>query len=191
MARNILFSAMLLTAAFVSAPPAIADGLSYSYAQLRYLDVEVDDVNLDGDGFAVSGSYRINDTYFAFGGYRDINFDLGRDGSALQAGAGYTYPINGRVHAVGKAFLARAKASRPGFSDTETGFGIELGLRGLVVPKLEARGFVNYSDVGGSDTSITLGGDYYFTPQLSAGLTADLGGDVQGFTVGARYYFGE
>lgn len=170
---------------------ANADALSYTYAQLRYADVEVDDIDLDGNGFVVSGSYRINDTLFAFGGYRDIDFDLGRDASALQVGGGYIYPVSERAHAVGKVFVARTEASRPGFSDNDTGYGLEVGMRGLVTPKLEARGFVSYSDIGGSDTSVTLGGDYYFTPQISAGLTGNFGGDVMGVTVGARYYFGE
>lgn len=190
MKSHTLLIVSFLTAGIATAQPAVADNLSYTYAQLRYADVEVDDTNLDGDGFIISGSYRINENYFVFGGYRDIGFDFSRDASALQAGGGYIYPVNDRVHAVGKVFLARAKASRPGFSDNETGLGVQAGLRGFVTPKLEARGFLTYSDVGGSDTSITIGGDYYFTPEISAGLTADFGGDVTGFTLGARYYFG-
>lgn len=168
-----------------------ADDLSYSFAQVRYADQEIDNINLDGDGFVIGGSYRINDTYFAFGSYSDLGFDRGLDSSTLQAGGGYIYPLNERAHAVGKVFVARSEASRPGFKDSDTGFGLEAGVRGLIIPKLEARGFVTYSDVGGSDTSFTLGGDYYFTPQLSAGLTANFGGDAQGFTIGARFYFPE
>ena len=170
---------------------AKADALNYTYVQLRYADVEVDDTGLDGTGFVASGSYRINDAFFAFGGYRDIDFEFGRDASALQVGGGYIYPISGRAHAMGKVFVARSEASRPGFSDSDTGHGLEVGIRGLVTPRLEARGFVNYTDIGGSDTSMTLGADYYFTPQVSAGLTTNFGGDVTGFTVGARFYFGE
>lgn len=177
--------------ALLAVEPATADNLSYTYAQVRFADVEVDDANLDGDGFIVGGAYRLNDKYFVFGGHRDIGFDQSRDASALKVGGGYIYPISERVHAVGKAFLARVEASRPGFSDTETGFGLEVGARGRVTPKLEARGFLGYSDIGGSDTSLTLGGDYYFTPRLSAGITVDMGGDVTGLTFGARYYFAE
>lgn len=170
---------------------ARADDLSYSYAQVRYADQEIDNVNLDGDGFVIGGSYRINDKYFAFGSYSDLGFDGGLDSSSLQAGGGYIYTLNERAHAVGKVFVARSEASRPGLKRNDTGFGLEAGLRGLIIPKLEARGFITYSDVGGSDTSFTLGGDYYFTPQLSAGLTANFGGDAQGFTIGARFYFPE
>jgi hypothetical protein len=177
--------------ALLAVESAIADDISYTYAQVRFADVEIDDANLDGDGFIVGGSYRINEKYFAFGGYRDIDFDQSRDASALRVGGGYIYPVSERLHAVGKAYLARVKASRPGFSDSDTGFGLEVGARGRVTPKLEARGFLGYSDVGGSDTSLTLGGDYYFTPRLSAGITIDIGGDVTGLTLGGRYYFAD
>lgn len=186
--RSFLF-VVATAATFTTAESAAAENLSYTYAQLRYADVEVDQNSLDGNGFLLSGSYRLNSNYFVFGGYQDIDFDFSRDGSSLRAGGGYIHTINDGVHAVGKVFLARAKASRPGFSANETGFGIEVGLRSRVSQKLEARGFLSYSDIGGTDTSVTLAGDYYFSPRLSAGLTANLGGDVTGFSVGARYYF--
>jgi hypothetical protein len=63
------------------------------------------------------------------------------------------------------------------------------GLRGLLMPKFEIRGSVNYINLDSSDTYLELAGDYYFTQRFSAGLSIEFAGDTDLFSVGARYYF--
>jgi hypothetical protein len=72
----------------------------------------------------------------------------------------------------------------------KSGYGAQIGLRGMPIPKLETRAFVNYVDVIDDDTSLFVSGDYWITSQLAAGIAAEVGGDADTFSVGVRYSFG-
>jgi len=60
-------SLIALLLAFSAA--ASAEGLDYNYLSLGYGNIEFDDVGVDGDGFVLSGSYSLNDSYFVFANY--------------------------------------------------------------------------------------------------------------------------
>ncbi len=189
--RKAFISALTLTAALSTgfSSSLLAGDLDYTYAEARYLlDAEIDD--LDGDGFRFGGSFRLTKDIYLFGSYDDVDLDdTDVDVSLLRFGAGYIYPINPTWDANFSLAYANAEADGNGVNEDEDGFELSAGVRGKVQPEIEVRGELNYLDLDEDDTYITIGGDYYFTPNVSAGLELDLGGDYETMSIGARYYF--
>ncbi|MEQ9562066.1 MAG: hypothetical protein RLN69_06055, partial [Woeseiaceae bacterium] len=56
---------------------AYADGLNYTYGEVGYSLVEIDDVDVDGDGFNIAGSFALSDEFHIFGGYSTASLDFG------------------------------------------------------------------------------------------------------------------
>ena len=167
----------------------LAGDVDYTYAEARYLlDAEIEDE--DGDGFRFGGSFRITPDIYLFGSYDDVELDdFNADVTMLKFGGGYIYPINPTWDANFSLAYANAEVDYPGGDEDEDGFELSAGVRGKVNPQIEVRGEFNYLDLDEDDTYLTIGGDYYFTPNVSAGLELDLGADYETLSIGARYYF--
>jgi hypothetical protein len=181
-------SAALIIATGFSATSQAAD-LGYTYGELRYLDVDANSGN-DADGATAIGWYRLNESFFALGQVIVTDADSGTEAATGALGAGYIQPVNDQWDAVAIGTLRRTELDTPGGEVSENGFGAQLGLRGMPIPKLEARFFLNYVDVFDDDTSFFVSGDYWFSPSLAAGLAAEFGGDADTLSVGVRYSFG-
>lgn len=167
---------------------AISSDLGYTYAELRYLGVQRDEA-ADADGGTAIGWYRLSDSVFAIGQLIMTEADNDAKANTVAAGAGYIHSINDRWDAVAIGTFRRTEIDAA--RDTENnGYGAQLGLRGMPIPKLETRAFVNYVDVIDDDTSLFVSGDYWFSPQLAAGVAAEMGGDADVFSIGLRYSFG-
>lgn len=172
-------------------PPLTASDLDYNYIEGRYiLDGEIEDVD-DYDGFTFGASFQFMDDIFAIGSYTDGEFDdLDGDFTILSLGIGYIYPIKPNWDANFTLAYLKSESDIRGYKDQdETGYAISGGVRGLFKPEIELRASLNHGKLDESDTWITLGGDYYFTPEISAGLEFNIGGDNDEFTLGAKYYF--
>lgn len=179
-----------------SAPLNAAD-LNYTYVEGRFLlDAELDlenvSENADGDGIRFGGSFRLTNEFYAFGSYEDDDLEIRNidiDFSLLKFGVGYIYPINPTWDSNFSFAYGKYEAEVPGADTDENGFELSAGARGMVKPEIELRGALRYTDYEDSDTYFTLGGDYYFAPNFSAGLEIDLGGDYESMSIGAKYYF--
>jgi len=161
-------------------------GLSYDYAELRFVDREFDNSSADGDGFLFGGSFEIAPKILVTASYEDLEYDGGTDASTLSIGGGYVHPLEEKVDLVGYASLIRTDIDG---GDDDTGFGLAGGVRALVAPNVEARALGNYVDVDNSDTYFELGADYWITEQFTAGLTVTIGGDADTITFGGRWFF--
>lgn len=163
--------------AALSFSASAAQELSYSYLELDYINLDIDEVgdsgdaldDLDnGDGWGVRGSYAFPSNWFAFANYSvtqadtsftdDLNqsFNSDTDINRLDIGAGYHTPLNTRTDLVFR----------------------------LAYTDYDADGF----DFGGSNsTSIDDlkddSSDGYF---IDVGLRSQLGDNLEG-SVGTRY----
>jgi opacity protein-like surface antigen len=185
--KNILTTsaASLLLIAGMSMSPAQASEVKYNYLEGRYvLDAETDN-NIDGDGYQIGGSFRIDTNLYAFGSYQALDLDFNNDIDTFEVGAGYIHPLNAKWDANFSASLVNMDVN----NNDDTGFSLTAGVRGMVTPNIEGRAILSYIDVEDDDTFITLGGDYFFTPDLSVGVEVDLAGDLETLSIGARYYF--
>lgn len=169
---------------------AAATDVSYDFLELRYIDTEIDDANLDGDGIAFAGSYNVQGNWLIVGSFTVLDYDQNVDGSSLSIGGGYVWPVDPRFDLFATASVVRAEVEAGNFDDSETGFALLGGIRSKFNEQIEGRAELSYVDIDDSDVSILLGGDYYFNSQLAAGITLNLSGDNDVLTIGGRWFFG-
>lgn len=193
MQRRILSGLAVLAAALPLA--SHADVMSYSYAELGYVDTEFDaggglDVDVEGDGFALRGSLPVNQNFFVFAGYQDLSFDFGIDTSLLEVGGGGHWPLSGKVDIVGKLGIVKAEVEVGQFDEDDDGFLLGARVRGVVAPKFELEGGFDYRDLDiGDETTIVFDGRYFFMEQLAGGLSVAIGDDNTSLGLNARWTF--
>ena len=173
------------TAAAQSSQNTGRSDLSYSYAELRFVDVDSN----GGDGFQLAGSLELDGPWILVGSLTALDFNGDVDTTLLEIGGGYVWDYIDDWDLFGTLRLAWAERDTPFGDADDTGFAFSAGTRGLLSPKFEIRGSVNHINVDGSDTYLQIAGDYYFTDQFSAGVSLDVAGDTDSFSIGARWYF--
>ncbi|HZF29035.1 MAG TPA: porin [Gammaproteobacteria bacterium] len=196
---NGLSRAFLITGMLIPALGAAQEGtrpakssFNYSYAELGYdtTNFDVGPGDIDGDGFTLSGSFRLTDDWHLFAAYGQDDLDFGIDVDTYAIGVGYTYPIRNDVDLYGRVLYIDQEVDFPGpASADDDGLGLQFRVRGRVNEKLELEGGLQYVDVGNSDTSLQAGARYYFTKAFSAGVGVTFGGDADGIGINARYSF--
>ncbi|HEX6259257.1 MAG TPA: outer membrane beta-barrel protein [Woeseiaceae bacterium] len=182
----------LLSLVAVSAAAA-AEDLSYNFIQGSYGQVEVDEVDVDGDGFGIEGSVAVSDSFHLFGGYTTADMDFGIELNQLEAGIGYNTPISETVDLVATLSYVSAEVEAAGFgSADDSGYGLGVGLRAMLSPVFEVNGDIQYVDFGdgGDDTGFGAGFLYSFTEQFAAGVSGDWSDDFSSYQLNARMLFG-
>ena len=190
MQRRILSGLAALAAALPLA--SHADVMSYSYAELGYVDSELDGdgFDVDGDGFALRGSLPLAQNFFVFANYQDMDFDFDVDLSLLEVGGGGHWPLSDKLDIVGKVGIVKAEVDVGNFDEDDDGFLIGARVRGAVAPKFELEGGFDYRSVDvGDETTIVLDGRYFFLPQLAGGLGVSIGDDVTTLGLNVRWTF--
>jgi hypothetical protein len=189
---NAKYIAAALSAALLSVSTvSIADnGIQYNYGELRYVvDADLDGYDVDGDGLAFGGSFRIDELFYAVADYEAIDYDDNIDTSVLQVGLGVIFPYE-KIDFIAEAAINSSDADSPVKDDT--GFRLTAGGRTYVMPELEVRATVNYSDIfDENDTYLTVSADYFLGKSFSINASKDLAADVDRFSIGVRYYFGK
>jgi Outer membrane protein beta-barrel domain len=193
MQRTLLSGLAALAAALPLA--SHADVMSYSYAELGYVDTEFDpegdfDVDVDGDGFALRGSLPVNQNFFVFANYQDLSFDFDVDTSLLEVGGGGHWPLTDKIDIIGKLGIVKAEVEVGRFDEDDDGFLLGARLRGVVAPKFELEGGFDYRDLDiGDETTIVVEGRYFFMNQLAGGLSVALGDDNTSLGLNVRWTF--
>ncbi len=159
--------------------------LDYTYLELRFVDVDTN----GGDGLRFSGSYDFGNSWLLVGGFTTLDFNNNVDSTAYDLGAGYVWHYSEDFDLVSTLRLVKAEVDNPGQNDDDTGFAFSAGTRGLITPKFEIRGSVNYIDVVNSDTYLELAGDFNFSEQFAAGISMQFAGDNDLITIGGRWFF--
>lgn len=160
-------------------------GLSYSYAEIRLVDVDT----RGGDGFRLGGSYQLNGPWILVGAITALDFNNNVDSTLLEFGGGFVWNYSEDFDLFSTLRLVRAEVDTPGGDADDTGLAFSAGTRGLLTPQFEVRGSVNHINLDNSDTFLELAGDYHFTEQFAAGVSLEFAGDSDNFTIGARWFF--
>jgi len=190
MQRRILSGLAALAAALPLA--SHADVMSYSYAELGYVDTKLDGqgFDVDGDGLALRGSLPVTPDFFVFAGYQDLNFDFDVDLSVLEVGGGGHWPLSDKIDIIGKLGIVKAEADVGNFDEDDTGFLLGARVRGAVAPKFELEGGVDYRNIDvGDETTLVVEGRYFFMQQLAGGVSVALGNDITSLGLNVRWTF--
>lgn len=180
-----------IAASLVLAGSAVAAELDYNYAELRYIDTELFDV--DGDGFEIGGSLELTPSIHLLGSFQTLDFGSGLDRSAFKVGGGYAMPLNPGTDLVARLFYIDGEIDPPGPGDLDdSGFGFSAGARTMFTQRVEGRAFVNYVDLDrtSDELSFEIAGDFFLNDQVALGASLELGDDITTWTMGARWYFG-
>jgi hypothetical protein len=173
---------------------AFADGFDYTFVEGGLVNSDIDGVNVDGDGFGLSGSFAIGDNMRIIAGYDDIEYDFGVfgdvDGSIMTLGAGFNTGLTADLDFVADLSYVDAEATSGVASADETGYRIGAGIRGRTSSKLELEAGLIHLNLDGSDTGIRVGGRYYFSDSFAAGLGLTDIDDSFSWTLGIRAEFG-
>ena len=159
--------------------------LSYSFAELRFVDVDTS----GGDGIRLAGSWELDGPWILVGALTALDFNNNVDTTLLEIGGGYVWNYSEDFDLVSTLRLVRAEVDTPGGDADDSGFAFSAGARGFLAPQFEIRGSVNHINLDNSDTYLQLAGDYHFTDQISAGVSLDFAGDTDSFSLGVRWFF--
>jgi hypothetical protein len=164
---------------------AMTEGMSYSYVEADYVDVDVDN-GPSGDGFGVRGSVGFAENWLAFADYVDASVD-GIDIENIAVGIGGHYSVASNLDAVGRIGYTETDLSAGPVSVSDDGYLLSLGLRGQM-SQFEAEGHIVYTDLsdGGDETAFELAGRWNFTDMFSAGVSYRIGDDANVLFAGVR-----
>lgn len=189
--RRTITAAILVALSYVG--PALADeAISYSYLEGGYVRTELDDVDVNGDGPGVRGSYAFTKNVHGFAAYSSQDFDFDISAEQWAFGAGVNFSLAERLDVVGTLAYTGFKVDAPGISSVDD-TGVEIGaeLRGRVNNALELHGGVAYTNFndGGDDTTGNIGARVYLTKMFALGADASFNQDGKTWMLGARLDF--
>lgn len=192
MSRKFGIGVLLVTLALAGAQAS--DDISYNYVQIGYIDAEIDG-GPSGDGFGIDGSFELHENYHLFAGYGDLTFSefgIDVDLSSWTVGAGYDRNLTDASSLYFRVGYVDAEIDTPIGTASDDGFSAGLGLRGMVLARLELAGEITYVDLSdaGDDTSFSFGALYSFTPNVAAGVGFTASDDVDELNIGVRFYWG-
>jgi len=172
--------------------PAFAERPEYSFVDIGYqrIDLDVAGTSIDGDGYGLGGSLEVGDMWQAFVSYGTAEFDFGIDLDEIAVGGGFHGSLSPTSDFVLNLAYIRADASSVLGSADEDGFGISIGMRNRITPKIELAGFVNYVDVGDDEYGATGRAWYYLTEQFAVGVNVGIAEDVARYGISGRLFFG-
>jgi hypothetical protein len=175
--------------------------LSYTYLEAGYNVFDDRDLDFSGTQWSVYGSRQVSPGAYLFGGYRhqdgDLSFsgmDYSADSDALEGGIGAKQPVRDDVDLnVEVAVLVKelkTKGASSALSDSDTGFGMAMGLRARVTPRIEANGAVGFVNIfDNSSTGVNLGTVVRLTGPWDLAAYAGVSETVVFVEGGLRYTF--
>ncbi|MGQ0385290.1 MAG: outer membrane beta-barrel protein [Gammaproteobacteria bacterium] len=181
----------LMLAALPLAAQADNHGMSYSYIDAGYNEMDLDSV-ASGDGVGVRGSVGFAENFFAFADYGMFDFSGGADVDAYQIGLGGRLGVSDKVDLVGRVGYTKLDLSAGALSADEDGYLVSAGVRGELADGFELEGSVIYRDFGGSsgdDTAFAVGGRYFFTDNFAVTADFESGDDIEIIFAGVRFSF--
>jgi opacity protein-like surface antigen len=172
---------------------AAAGDFDYNYLSAGYGNLKYDNIDVDGDGFGIGGSYALHPNYHVFAGYEMGSLDYDVDTTSFGVGVGFNRSLSPVLDFVTRVSYQYLEVDVPGFgSEDDSGLGLGLGFRFAATEQLELDAGIDYVDFGsnGDDTSLGLSGLYSLTESFALGLGGSWGDDASSYSMSGRFYFG-
>lgn len=167
----------------------------YHYLELGLADVEFDvpaGADLEGDGFRFEYSVGVRDHVHLFANYDALELDeVDGDITRKLFGLGVHYSPLQKLSVFGRLGYTDLDVDVGTGNVGDDGFTLIGGARYLIGDGWEIRGGAEYVnlDHGGSDTFLTVGGDFFLTDVAALTLDFDDRDDYQVLMLGFRFYF--
>jgi len=110
---------------------AQAEAINYSYAELGYLETDIDrsGIDEDGDGYEFNLSANVSPEVAVVFGYQDVEFDRDIEASLISLGIDYHKPYSNTGDMVFGLALLESEVDGPGGSIDDDGNEISLEIR--------------------------------------------------------------
>ena len=181
----------------VFATNAYSKNISYDYVQATYSSITDSGLgfDVDGDGFAVSGSFSVTPNIavgalFGSTSYDDI-FGVTVDATELNFGLVAHTSVSPGTDIFGSFSVVNAEVElSDGFNtltDDDTGNAIGAGIRSMISDKVEVNVALARVDIfDDSATDFGLGARFYVDQKISLGVAYVTGDDVDTLLLSAR-----
>lgn len=188
---------MVVASILVLSSNAFSKEISYDYVQGTYSSITDSSlgVDVDGNGFAASGSFSISPNIAITALYGAVSFDrvFGIDVDATELDFGITAhtSIVPNTDIFGNFSVINGKVeASDGFttiSDDDTGNSISVGIRHMATDKAEiSAGFSRVDIFDDTANTFGVGARFYANEKLSIGIGYSIGDDVDTFLLNAR-----
>lgn len=175
---------------------AHAEGISWNYWEVDYLNADVDGLSEHLDGFGVAGSIEVRGPVFLYANYLQV--DTGIAGYNVSeedtnVGVGYAWSLRDNLDLFGTVGWAHSKAEIEHIDDaSDDGYSLGVGARARFIDQLEVEGGVQYTDLAdfGSTTALAVGAQWYITGGVAASAGVSYSDDATTFALGIRGTWG-
>lgn len=164
---------------------------SYNFVQfsLGSSETDVENVDIDGDSFGLSGSFEVSENAYFVVGYTSSDFDFDIDQEIIGAGVGFHTDSGEKTDLIGEIVVVNAEIEQPQLgSDDDSGLGLMFGVRHSLNNNIEVNANISYVDLFDDDsTGFGLGGRFYANESFSLGLGYSTSDDTDGFSISFRF----
>src|SRR5262245_30629878 len=171
-----------------TAAPVVFDDLpqlEYTYIEVNYLWTDSDVADDTIDGGEITGSLELPLNFFVqlTGSRQSGDADI----NSYRLGAGYHLPLGQRIDLFG--ILSYANVELDGSSNDfhDDGVAGELGVRFMLLPKLEVNGSAEWVNVNEDDYGLGAGARWYFLNRFSVGGRVESFDGDPSFSAGVRF----
>lgn len=165
---------------------AEAADFGYSYAEGAYLSENPSGAGSDLTGVQVDGSYKLQPNWRITGQVSNASC-CGISDNRYGAGVGYYTGINDKLDFIADLSFLGQHLTNAG---NHNGWGIDGGVRALIVPQFELDGLVQHSDVNSAtENTLMVKALYALTEQWHLFAAYSNNSDEDDFQIGIRYVF--
>ncbi|WP_347329805.1 outer membrane beta-barrel protein [Marinimicrobium locisalis] len=195
MKKTVLATALVCAAGAAQA----AEQPEWNQLGVAYQSAELGNESLNG--FALTGSALISEQAFVVGSFARASdevllfgesIDLDLDTTSLGLGFRHPLSVNTDFFAVVSYEKIKATAYYRGQSGSasDNGFGLTGGFRSMLSEAFEVNGSLGYVSIDDeSETTVSIGADYYLTPTIAVGVAYSTFDDLDTTSLGVTFVF--
>lgn len=181
-----LLQLFLIVVALFSVRATYAERPNYTYVGIGYAYDHLDG-GCEQDGPFLEGSLTVNELSFVRIQHTDVTSSSWCGSTSTSFGGGVRSDIGGSS----SIYATAALVHRDYGNNSETGIGADAGVRSIIMPGIEATGFVGYESIDNIEITYFGGGlNYWLSRDITlSGVVTVNDNDDEGIKVGLRFNF--
>ncbi len=171
----------------------LAKSPNWNFIEGSYMSAEIEDTEIEPDGFGISGSFLVGENIILGASYGSISEEIFNTDVDLNQGSahlGYRYGATESTDIFGTVSYQYIELEAESESFDENGYGLHAGVRSMLTDSFEVVAQVNYIDIDGeSETGLGASAYYHFSDNFAIGAGYATADDVDTFTASLRLSF--